>query len=90
MTARHQLRLGKRLGRDRTPIDATPAPPVGETLQAARERKGVDLYRAERDTKIRLRYLAALEDSDWDELPAPAVPWSVTSVASMVEITLGG
>ena len=71
MTARHQLRLGKRLGRDRTPIDATPAPPVGETLQAARERKGVDLYRAERDTKIRLRYLAALEDSDWDELPAP-------------------
>jgi cytoskeletal protein RodZ len=71
MTARHQLRLGKRLGRDRTPIDATPAPPVGETLQLARERKGVDLYRAERDTKIRLRYLAALEDGDWNELPAP-------------------
>ncbi len=71
MTARHQLRLGKRLGRDRSPIDATPVPLVGETLQAARERKGVDLYRAERDTKIRLRYLAALEDSDWDELPAP-------------------
>ena len=71
MTARHQLRLGKRLGRDRTPIDATPAPPVGETLQLARERKGVDLYRAERDTKIRLHYLAALEDGDWDELPAP-------------------
>jgi cytoskeletal protein RodZ len=72
MTARHQIRIGnRRLGRDRTPIDATPAPPVGETLQAARERKGVDLYRAERDTKIRLRYLAALEDSDYDELPAP-------------------
>ena len=71
MTARHQLRLGKRLGRDRSPIDATPAPPVGETLQLARERKGVDLYRAERDTKIRLRYLAALEDGDWEELPAP-------------------
>ena len=44
---------------------------MGETLQAARERKGVDLYRAERDTKIRLRYLAALEDGDWDDLPAP-------------------
>jgi len=71
MTARHQLRLGRRLGRDRTPIDATPAPPVGETLQLARERKGVDLYRAERETKIRLHYLAALEDGDWDELPAP-------------------
>ena len=44
---------------------------MGETLQLARERKGVDLYRAERDTKIRLRYLSALEDGDYDELPAP-------------------
>lgn len=71
MTARHQLRIGRRLGRDRAAIDATPAPPVGETLQLARERKGVDLYRAERDTRIRLRYLQSLEEGDWDELPAP-------------------
>ncbi len=72
MTARRELRHRKRrLGRGQAPIDATPAPPVGETLQLARERKGVDLYRAERDTKIRLRYLAALEDSDYDDLPAP-------------------
>ena len=72
MTARHQLRIGRgRLGRDRAAIDATPAPPVGETLQLARERKGVDLYRAERDTKIRLRYLSALEDGAYDELPPP-------------------
>jgi cytoskeletal protein RodZ len=40
-------------------------------LRAARERKGVDLYRAERDTKIRLRYLSALEDGEYAELPAP-------------------
>lgn len=71
MTARHQLRFGRRLGRDRAAVDATPAPPVGETLQLARERKGVDLYRAERDTRIRLRYLQSLEEGDWDELPAP-------------------
>lgn len=72
MTARHQLRIGnRRLGRDRAPVDATSAPPIGETLQLARERKGVDLYRAERDTKIRLRYLSALEDGDYGELPAP-------------------
>src|SRR5688572_1471155 len=71
MTARHQLRIGKRLGRDRAQIDATPAPRVGETLQLARERKGVDLYRAERDTKIRLRYLSALEDGAYEDLPAP-------------------
>lgn len=71
MTARHQIRVGnRRLGRDRAAIDATPAPPVGETLQLARERKGVDLFRAERDTKIRLRYLSALEDGAYDELPA--------------------
>ncbi|MGI8928823.1 MAG: RodZ domain-containing protein [Candidatus Limnocylindrales bacterium] len=72
MSARQQLRIGnRRLGRDRAPIDATPAPPVGETLQLARERKGVDLFRAERDTKIRLRYLSALEDGAYEDLPSP-------------------
>ena len=72
MSTRPQQRLGiRRLGRDRNPVEATLGPPVGETLQAARERKGVDLYRAERDTKIRLRYLSALEDGDYAELPAP-------------------
>lgn len=72
MTARHQLRIGnRRLGRDRSPIDSTPATPVGEQLQLARERKGVDLFRAERDTKIRLRYLSALEDGAYEDLPSP-------------------
>jgi cytoskeletal protein RodZ len=47
--------------------DAMPSLP--ERLYAARERKGVDLYRAERDTKIRARYLAALERGDYRELP---------------------
>ena len=70
MTARHNIRIGnRRLGRERAAIDATPAPRVGEMLQNARERKGVDLFRAERDTKIRLKYLAALEDSDYGALP---------------------
>ncbi|HEY7131566.1 MAG TPA: RodZ domain-containing protein [Candidatus Limnocylindrales bacterium] len=39
-----------------------------ERLYAARERKGVDLYRAERDTKIRARYLAALEQGEYGEM----------------------
>jgi len=47
--------------------DLTPALP--DRLVAARERKGVDLLRAERDTKIRARYLAALERGDYRELP---------------------
>jgi cytoskeletal protein RodZ len=38
-------------------------------LYEARERKGVDLYRAERDTKIRARYLGALERGEYAELP---------------------
>jgi hypothetical protein len=38
-------------------------------LHAARARKGVDLHRAERDTKIRARYLEALERGDWRALP---------------------
>ncbi len=46
-----------------------PEPPLGERLAAAREHKGVDLYRAERDTKIRVKYLAALERGDFRDLP---------------------
>lgn len=42
---------------------------LGDVLRAAREAKGVDLLRAERDTKIRERYLSALERSEYRELP---------------------
>ncbi|MBA3435823.1 MAG: helix-turn-helix domain-containing protein [Chloroflexi bacterium] len=72
MTARHQLRVGgRRIGRDRVaPFDATPAPALGEMLRVARERKGVDLYRVERDTKIRARHLDALESGDYAALPS--------------------
>jgi cytoskeletal protein RodZ len=42
---------------------------LGEVLRAARETKGVDLTRVERDTKIRERYLSALERGEYRELP---------------------
>src|SRR5664279_5287605 len=42
---------------------------VGERLRDARETRGVDLFRVERDTKIRTKYLAALEDGDFTDLP---------------------
>jgi cytoskeletal protein RodZ len=42
---------------------------LGEVLREAREAKGVDLTRVERDTKIRERYLAALESGEYRELP---------------------
>jgi len=42
---------------------------VGAQLRDARETKGIDLFRVERDTKIRSKYLAALEEGDYTELP---------------------
>ena len=71
MTTRQQLK--RAVGVDRSDagrgVTAEPAPSLPERLYAARERKGVDLYRAERDTKIRARYLGALERGDYKELP---------------------
>ena len=72
MTTREQLK--RAVGIDRSDAGrgrrgASPAPSLPERLYAARERKGVDLYRAERDTKIRARYLGALERGDYKELP---------------------
>jgi cytoskeletal protein RodZ len=42
---------------------------VGQTLKESRLKLGFDLDTLEMKTKIRKRYLAALEDGDWDVLP---------------------
>jgi cytoskeletal protein RodZ len=42
---------------------------LGEVLRSAREAKGVDLARVERETKIRERYLSALERGEYRDLP---------------------
>jgi transcriptional regulator with XRE-family HTH domain len=44
--------------------------PFCERLKAAREARGIDLLRVERDTKIRVKFLAALEEGHYEELPA--------------------
>src|SRR5258707_15887250 len=70
MTTRdHARRAAQRFGTAERgdPVEAGPALP--DRLVAARERKGVDLARAERDTKIRVRYLSALERGDYRDLP---------------------
>jgi cytoskeletal protein RodZ len=71
MTTREQLKRSVAIDRSDVGrgLAAEPAPSLPERLYAARERKGVDLYRAERDTKIRARYLGALERGDYKELP---------------------
>ena len=42
---------------------------LGDVLRAAREAKSLDLTRVERETKIRERYLSALERGEYRELP---------------------
>jgi cytoskeletal protein RodZ len=42
---------------------------VGAQLRDARQTRGIDIFRAERDTKIRHKYLTALEEGDYTELP---------------------
>lgn len=43
----------------------------GETLRQARLDKGVSLAEAEQDTRIRQKYLEALESEDWSAVPPP-------------------
>jgi len=71
LTTRDQVRraVGAERGDAPRGLATEPTPSLPERLLTARERKGVDLYRAERDTKIRARYLAALERGDYRELP---------------------
>jgi len=43
---------------------------IGYSLRAARERQGIGLPEAELATKIRVKYIRALEEEDFDALPA--------------------
>lgn len=47
-------------------------PGIGETLRDARRAMGVELTEVQERTKIRTRYLRALEEEDWDSLPGQA------------------
>ena len=71
MTINPPRRPSRRVGGQRSTVapsrDGRSA--VGEQLRDARETKGIDIFRAERDTKIRSKYLSALEDGDYTELP---------------------
>ena len=57
-------------GRGREPRTPPPGERLADRLVAAREARGIDLLRAERETKIRRQYLAAMERGAWEELPA--------------------
>jgi len=46
-------------------------PEIGETLREARMRRRIDMAEVETATKIRAKYLRALESEEWDLLPGP-------------------
>jgi hypothetical protein len=46
-------------------------PEIGETLREARMRERIDVSEIEAITKIRAKYLRALENEEWDLLPGP-------------------
>ena len=46
---------------------------LGEWLRQRREELGIDLDRAEAETRIRARFLQALESEDFEDLPGPVV-----------------
>jgi len=43
---------------------------IGNTLREARVRRDISLQQAEEDTKIRVKYIQAMENEDFDVLPA--------------------
>src|SRR4051794_29164123 len=46
-------------------------PDIGATLREARMRARIDISELESETKIRAKYLRALENEEWDLLPGP-------------------
>jgi cytoskeleton protein RodZ len=46
-------------------------PEIGSTLREARVRQRLDITQIEAETKIRAKYLRALENEEWDLLPGP-------------------
>jgi cytoskeleton protein RodZ len=47
-------------------------PEIGASLRDARRRLGLEVKEVEERTKIRARYLRALESEEWEALPGPA------------------
>ena len=46
-------------------------PEIADELKSAREQAGLDIATVEADTKIRSKYLRALENGEWELLPEP-------------------
>lgn len=60
---------------DEVPADNAPPRRPGEILRAARLRRRVSLAEAEQATRIRQRYLEAIEEDNYSALPAGVYSW---------------
>jgi cytoskeleton protein RodZ len=54
-------------------------PKIGQALREARTERGIELTEVERVTKIRVKFLRAMEEDRWAELPAPVYARSFLS-----------
>jgi cytoskeletal protein RodZ len=62
-------------------------PDIGETLREARMRRRIDMAEVESATKIRAKYLRALENEEWELLPGPTyVKTFLRSYADYLEL----
>jgi cytoskeleton protein RodZ len=70
MTTRLQTSL-RSSSQNRCASSLSPMPDIGATLREARMRARIDVSEVEAETKIRAKYLRALENEEWDLLPGP-------------------
>src|ERR1700683_2080476 len=65
------VQLGKRLFGPESLACCADMAEIGATLREARMRARIDVSEIEAQTKIRAKYLRALENEEWDLLPGP-------------------
>ena len=70
------LRFARRAGLGSGPERGRPCSPhpmfeIGNTLREARLRRGLDILDCEAETKIRAKYLRAMEEEQFDLMPSP-------------------
>lgn len=66
-------------------------PPIGATLREARLRQNLEISECARATRIRERYLVAIEDGRFESLPDPAyVNGFVRAYATHLGVTVDG
>jgi len=67
---------------------AIPRPRPGPVLRDARRRRGLSLYQAERECRVRWDFLQAVEEEQWDYIPSPQRRAVLRAYAGYLGVTL--